>query len=161
MDEVEKYDACVSQLVRHLDAFLAFRDVPSCPPDDELMVARWAIARSVGELASFYEKFVRAPLEATGDPALMAQANQIDEAMNESMQRLVAHALQWSAQAIRDDWIGYCSEFPRVHQALRINVAKRTVIMPSLLRLLNGASATPRRNWIRDIWAVQDSFNDK
>ncbi len=158
MSEIDKFNANVRQLEHSLTALAALADRTSPPAEEALVAARWEIVRKLAEIAAFDEKFVLAPLEAKGDPDLIAQAAALGSAMQALMRQLMDHSQRWTARAVRDDWQGFRRALPAIHQLIRDHYLWETQVVPPLLAVLEGVSATPKRNWTRGVWAVQDAF---
>ena len=159
MSQVAKFSQSVQSLLDLLTTLSDMANRPRPPEDAVLVGARWAIVRALAEIATFHEKFLLAPLEASGDPRSVAQGKAISNAMQELMQQLIEHSSRWSALAVARDWQGFCLALPNAHRLIRDHFAWEERIVPPILRALEGASATPKRNWARPIWAVQESFS--
>ena len=142
-----------------MTALVTMTNLPAPPADDDLVAARWGIVRTLAELAAFQEKFLFAPMELSGNPTLATQAAPIRSAMQETMRQLIAHSERWPAQAVRKDWSGFRRALPSAHRVIRDHFAWQARIMPPMFDALAGASAAPKQNWTRPIWAVQDSFS--
>ena len=159
MSSVAKFHDSLAVLDGQLTALAALTEQPRPPEDEVLVAARWTIVRTLAEIAAVHEKFLLAPLEASGDKTRAAQARAISDAMQETMRRLIEHAERWPAQAVRTDWLGFRRALPATHRVIRDHFAWQARVVPPMLATLEGASATPKRNWTRPIWAVQESFS--
>ena len=123
MSRVEKFRTSIQALDDHLSALSTLTDQPVPPANDALAAARWAVVRTLAELAAFLEKFLLAPLEARGDLQLAAQARAIGEASQEVMQKLIKHSDRWPADAVHHDWPGFCRALPDAHRIIRDHYA--------------------------------------
>ena len=158
MSKAAQFRNSIQTLDDHLVALSVLTDQPVPPANDTLVAARWAVVRTLAELAAFLEKFLLAPLEAGGDPRLAEQARAIGEAAQEAMHKLIKHSDRWPAEAVHNDWPGFCRALPEAHRIIRDHYGWVARIAPPLLETLEGASAAPKRNWTRPIWAVQEAF---
>lgn len=157
MSPVEKLLAGHETLYELIAAEVALCTGDTMPdPADALLRARWAVARALMEQITFEETHVLAPLDASTDPMLQVRARTIRAKQTEFIEVMFAHAYRWPAEAVARDWPGFRRAMAAAHHRMIEQLLwEKRVVVPAIIEL-DGASATPTRNWARAVWEVKD-----
>ncbi len=159
MPPLDKLLAGHSLLIDLIAAEAAICAVETMPdPAEPLLRARRAIARALMEQITFEETHVLAPLDATRDPASQALATMIRTEQTAFTETMYAHAYRWPVEAVASDWQGFRRAMATSHDQIAAQIRwEISVVAPAIARL-GGASATPTKNWARDVWDIKDAL---